>query len=61
MYLQAQVVYGEAVSMGVFPSLWQRPLVSEAGLRALPWWSADKTGYLADLTRIEKKMDTIAR
>ncbi len=55
------MIYGEAVKEGVFPSIWQRPLMMEKGLTALPWWSADKMGYFNDLTRIEKKMDVITR
>ncbi len=54
-------LYGEAVALDIFPSVWQRSLANEPSLEASPWWSVDQTGYMADITRIEKAMDTITR
>ena len=54
-------MYGEAVSMDMFPSVWQRSIFNEPDLRAQPWWSSEETGYLPDIRRIEKAMGTITR
>lgn len=59
--LQAFALYGEAVALGIFPSAWQRSLANERGLRAQPWWSVEDTGYMTDIARIEKSMETITR
>lgn len=58
---QAFVLYGEAVGLGVFPSVWQRSVLTEPGLTASPWWSPQDTGYMTDFTRIEKAMENITR
>lgn len=52
-------LYGEAVSLELFPSVWQRSLVNEPGLRAMPWWSLDQLKYASDIVRIEKALKTI--
>lgn len=57
---EAFALYGEAVGLGVFPSVWQRSLMNEPGLTASPWWSPEDTGYMTDFTRIEKNTQTIA-
>ena len=49
------------MALGIFPSVWQRSLYNEPGLRAEPWWNVDDTEYMADITRIEKSMDSITR
>ena len=42
---QAHVLYSEAVSLGLFPSLYQRSLFNEPDLRDRPWWALEETGY----------------
>ena len=59
--MQAHQLYKEAVSLKVFPSVWQRPLVKEPGLTARPWWTADKTGYSSVLNTFTDKLDKIKR
>lgn len=54
-------LYNEAVSLELFPSVWQRSLVNEPGLRAMPWWSLDQTKYVSEIQRIEKAMKTITK
>ena len=59
--LQALVLYGEAVSRDLFPSLWQRSLYNEPGLRAMPWWGVGETGYKEELMRIVNALENITR
>ena len=59
--LQALVLYGEAVSRDLFPSVWQRSLYNEPGLHAMPWWDVGETGYQEDLTRIVNALENITR
>ena len=59
--LQALVLYGEAVSRDLFPSVWQRSLYNEPGLRAMPWWGVGETGYQEELMRIVNALENITR
>ena len=59
--LQAVVLYGEAVSRDLFPSLWQRSLINEPGLRAMPWWEIGETGYKEELMRIVNALENITK
>lgn len=54
-------LYSEAVSLELFPSVWQRSLVNEPGLRAMPWWSLNQLKYAAEIQRIEKAIKTITQ
>ena len=54
-------LYGEAVSLGLFPSVWQRSLVNEPDLRAMPWWSINELKYINEIKRIEKAIENITR
>ena len=59
---QADALYNEAVGLDLFPSLWQRSVINEPGLRAQAFWKmSDLKSYSSDLNRIEQKMDTISR
>ena len=53
------MLYGEGVGRDVFPSLYQRSLFNEPGVRAIPWWSVEDTGY--QLNPILKTLDNITK
>ena len=53
------MLFGEGVSLGLFPSVWQRSLVNEPGLRATPWWSVSNLKYINEIRRIEKAIENI--
>ena len=59
MSMQAMALYSEAVSLELFPSVWQRSLINEPGLQAMPWWSLEQTKYVSEIQSIEKAMKTI--
>lgn len=54
-------LYNEAVSLELFPSVWQRSMVNEPGLRAMPWWSLNLLKYAAEIQRIEKAIKNITQ
>ena len=43
----------------LFPSLWQRSVINEAGLRAQPWWNIEDTDVESEIRKIEKEVDKI--
>ena len=55
------MLYAEAVSLGHFPSPWQRPLHNEPNLRAQPWWSLEGTGYQKIIQQLEEQWEAIKR
>ena len=61
MCVQAMALYSEAVSLELFPSVWQRSLINEPGLRTMPWWSLDQLKYATEIQRIEKAIKTITQ
>lgn len=55
-------MYAEGVSLGHFPSPWQRSLHNEPNLRAQPWWSPEDTGYQKSIIyQLEEHWETIRR
>lgn len=58
---EAQIVYQEAVDLGLFPNVWQRSTYNEPNLRSQPLWSPEETGYAASIRRIEEKWKTIRK
>ena len=59
--MKAFAVYGEAVSLDLLPSVWQRSLYNEADLTARPWWTAEESGYGEGVQRIQDAMETIRK
>ena len=55
------MLYAEGVSLGHFPSLWQRSLHNEPNLHAQPWWSPEETGYQGIIQKLEEQWETIRR
>ena len=55
------MLYGEAVSRDLFPSLYQRSLVNEPGLRATPWWTVEETGYQTQIQPLLRALSNITR
>ena len=61
-HLQADALYKEAVSHGLFPSQWQRPVIYERGLRAAPFWSTqDLRAYGTELSRVMTQLAEIKK
>ena len=58
---EAQMVYQEAVNLGLFPNVWQRSTYNEPNLRSQPLWSPEETGYAASIQKIEKKWKIIRK
>lgn len=58
---QANILYSEAVSLGLYPSVWQRSLFNEPNLRSKGWWTVEESGYLHDIKRIEKAFSNIVK
>ena len=58
---QAQVLYSEAVSHDLFPSLYQRSIFNQPDLRTNPWWTLPDTGYLPHLQPIIDNFANITR
>ena len=57
---QADTLYSNAVSHGLFPSQWQRPVMYERGLRAVPFWSTPELqAYNSDLSRVMSQLEEI--
>lgn len=56
---EAHVLYAEGVSLGHFPSLWQRSLHNEPNLRAQPWWLPGDTGYQSIIQQLEGQWEAI--
>jgi aspartate beta-hydroxylase len=56
---EARKVYREAVSLGLFPSIWQRSTYNEPNLRAQPFWMPKHTGHSSVIKKIEKKWKVI--
>ena len=49
------------MNLKIFPSLWQRSVINEAGLRAQPWWNIEDTGVESEIRKLEKEVDMIRR
>lgn len=57
---QADTLYSRAVSHGLFPSQWQRPVMYERGLRAVSFWSTPELqAYKSDLSRVMSRLEEI--
>ena len=54
-------MYAKAVEKKLFPSIYQRSLINEAGLRALPWWSHDDTGMEQHWVDLQEKFSVLKR
>lgn len=50
---QANEIFQRGVARQLFPSVEQRSLYNEPGLRAKRWWSIDETGYAASFQTLE--------
>ena len=55
------MLYAEGVSLGHFPSLWQRSYRNEPNLRAQPWWRPEDTGYPRIIHQLEEQWEAIRR
>ena len=55
------MLYAEGVSLGHFPSPWQRSLHNEPNLRAQPWWTPEDTGYQRVIQQLEEQWEVIRR
>ena len=58
---EAQVVYQEAVDLGLFHNMWQRSTYNEPNLRSQPLWSPEETGYAPSIRKIEQKWKIIRK
>ena len=56
---EAHKVYSEGVTLGLFPSVWQRSTYNEPNLRAQPFWTAELTGHSTVIKRIQSKWKEI--
>uniref|UniRef100_A0A1A9WNW3 Aspartyl/asparaginy/proline hydroxylase domain-containing protein n=1 Tax=Glossina brevipalpis TaxID=37001 RepID=A0A1A9WNW3_9MUSC len=51
---EAFKVYKEGADLKLFPSIYQRSLYNEPGLKAQPFWSQNETGYQAFFYKLEQ-------